>query len=543
MNSLNSSERDDVRNELISRLESRWPRLWLAYCHHQTTRGKPLEWETRPWLIPIYKDDCDRIVIQKSSQIGISEWALCELFVKAKRGRSVMYVLPTEDMVWRFTPRRIGRLLGSVPFYQGAIRMGSKDSNTKKQITLFGTDCHIAGSQATNNFFEIPADLLIVDELDQCNQDNINLALTRLGSATDDEGKAIIAYRMVGNPSVSGRGISEAYQNSDKRQWFVPCGHCGHRQALDWFSHFVNQDDAGDWFLRHNDESDEDAMPVCERCGLPMDRLAAGEWVAQYPDRDVHGYHCSKLFGDGRRGAVIREMFNQFESSLLDQTKLQQFYNQWLGLPYKAEGTGFTREIILRGLDNSYLMPGSERGCTMGADVGSWINVTISKPTDHVGVHRLVYVGRVRDFDDLHRLWYQYGVARGVIDAAPEERLVKDFCKHHPGMYACRYSLGKEAKETVVVDHVKREIKCKRTPTLDELLATWQEGRVVVPNNVESLDGGDFVTQLCAATRYYDDKRQEYVWDEGNQADHYHHAENYRNIAVSHLSGSGLKVM
>jgi len=513
--------------------------MYFAAYHHRTTRGTRLKWGTRSWLIPIYLDDHKQIVIQKSSQIGISEWALCELFSKAHAGQSVMYVLPSEEMVWRFTPRRIGRLLGAVPFYRGAIKTGGKDSNTKKQITLFGTDCHIAGSQSANNFFEIPADLLIVDELDQCNQDNINLALTRLGSSTDAEGRAVLRYRMLGNPSVSGRGITLAYEQSDQRRWLIPCA-CGHKQELDWWTHVVDQDDQGDWFLRHDDESDWDARPVCERCGRPMDRLAQGEWVAAYPDRDVHGYRCSKLFGDGRGGPVLRGMFEQFLVSQYDQTKLQQFHNQWLGMPFKAEGTGFTREIILGAVDDTYSMPFDCKGAVAGVDVGKTLNVMVSTP--QAGHHRIVYIGTVRDFDELHTIWARYGVVRGVIDMMPEERLVRDFCRAHPGAYGCRYSLGKESKDAIVIDHRMREIKCKRTPMLDESLAHWQEGRVTVGRNVEMIDK-DFVPQMTAATRRWDERRQEYVWDEGSLADHYQHADNYRRIASTLYGGGGLTVL
>jgi len=498
-----------------------------------------MKWQGRPWVIPLFLDQSDRIVIQKSSQIGLTEWALCDLFSQAWRGRSVMYVLPTEDMVWRFTPRRIGRLLADVPLYQGAIRQRDKDSNTKRQITLFGTDCHIAGSKATNNFYEVPADVLIVDELDQCDQDNINLALTRLGSSTDDKGHAVVRYRMVGNPSVSGRGISARYDASTRSEWFVPCGHCGHRQTLDWWTHFIEQID-DEWRLRHDDPNDDDARPVCEKCGKPFNRLAAGEWVAAHADRDVVGYHANKLFGDGRGGPVVREIFNQFVSSLLDPSKLQQFYNQWLGMPFKAEGTGFTRDMIIAAIGD-YIMPEECKGTVLGADVGHLIHVVISKPC--AGHHRIVYAGSVHDFDDLHTLWHRFGVARGVIDLAPEERLVRDFCRSHPGAYGCRYSLGKDSKDVLIVDHARREVKTKRTPSLDESYAQWAEGRVSVGKNIESIDKGDFIAHMTAATRFWDDKRAEYVWDEGSLSDHYQHADNYRRIASTMYGGGGLTVL
>ena len=49
------------------------PRLFLAVFHHRTTRGEVMDFVERPFLVPIYKDKSDQIVVQKCSQIGMTD--------------------------------------------------------------------------------------------------------------------------------------------------------------------------------------------------------------------------------------------------------------------------------------------------------------------------------------------------------------------------------------------------------------------------------------------------------------------------------------
>lgn len=509
-------------------------RFTLAVCHGRSTRGGPLTFEDKQWLKAIYRDHANQIVIQKSSQIGISEFVITSMFADAMSGKSVMYVLPTDSMVYDFTPRRIDKLIASDELYQANCKVGAKDSDTKKQKTIFGTPCRIVGSNSEKNFFEFPCDVLIIDELDLCDQANLIFAIDRLGSSMDKSGMARMITRKIGNPSIAGRGINKAYEESDRKEWMIRCEHCGQKQVLDWFANFVAEDDNG-WMLRCDNPDGTDALPLCRECDGTLDRLTLGEWVAQYSDRDVSGYHASQLFGDVRGGPIIRTMFAKFIEAQSDQTELQHFYNQVLGLPFKAVGSGFALDI-LAGCKSECTMPSTVERSVAGVDVGRRLHVHIE--TVESGIRTKVFIGTVPDFDELHGLFARYHVHRAVIDHAPEQHLVEQFCRTHSGCYVCDYNLALENSKPIEIDHAKRQVRTKRTPSLDQSLAHYLEGRVSLPKNFASLDNGDFVKQMCQATRVEREQkisgiiRKVFVWDDAGLPDHHQHADNYARIAA-----------
>ena len=83
-------------------------------------------------------------------------------------------------------------------------------------------------------------------------------------------------------------------------------------------------------------------------------------------------------------------------------------------------------------------------------------------------------------------------------------------------------------------------MRTQRTASLDATLAAYLEGRVDLPMNFQSIDGGDFVKHMLASTRVFDEKKERYEWREGDQADHYMHAENYERIAGTMYGGGSL---
>jgi len=491
--------------------------------------------------VPLYRDNSDKIVVQKSYQIGLTDWALCELFAQASAGRSVLYVLPTDVIVYEFSPRRIDKLIDYSAYLRANYLVGRKDSDSKKQKTLFGTDCHVVGSNNSKNFFEKPCDVLIIDEMDLCVQSNLTFAYDRLGASTDTSGAAREIWRKIGNPSTPGFGINDEYMNSDKKEWLLKCPHCNEWQPLDWFANVIIDEGAGKSTLKdpafagfHTVATGggRDACPVCRRCNKTLNRLATGEWVAEHPDRDVSGYHASKLFGDPRSGRVILDLFLKYLKAQYDPSDLQHFYNQILGVPFTAAGTQFTLDI-LGACAGDYLMPVSAENTVGGCDVGGVLHLHTSTLTN--GIRTKQFVGTCTDWDDLHVKCAQYGIKRGVIDALPEKHAAEEFCRTHRGWYRCFYDLGKNSPDKIRVDHTSRVIHAQRTASLDESFAHWGMGAVVVPKNWRGLDDGDFVKQMCAATRTLVEKPngdKEYVWDEGNKPDHHQHADNYERLAA-----------
>lgn len=528
-------------------IERHWPRLHLAYYTHKTTKGGRLRFYNRPWLVAVYKDGSDRIVIKKSTKTGMSEWAMCDLFLNAQRGLSGMYVLPDRDVRNRFINTRFDALMRKVPEYARHMKLSTKDVDAKGLKNIYGQTWAFVGSGGKSTFYEFNADVMIYDEYDKCDPQALTYGEDRTLGAERD------IYRKLGNPTISGYGIDEEFGNSNKQVWFIRCPHCGEWQTLDWLDNFVRDEGAGNFSLRDPDQvvpspspqsGGSDARACCRRCSRPMDRLSQGEWVAEFPDRDVSGYHVSRLFGfPGNDNAtaprlVIIETFAAWLKAQGNPYRLQRFWNNILGETYRGEGSKFDPDILARCAGN-YLMPNSATGTIAGADVGGRIHLHVS--TLRNGIRTKVFLGYASDWDDLHIKCHQYGIANGVIDAEPEHHACREFVRSHSGWYTCSYDISDKAPEELVVDHVARHVRTKRTASLDQSLQDYLIGRVALPSNYLVVDNGDFVKQMCAATRVQVENakgEKRYVWDEGGKPDHHQHADNYERIAASVCSAS-----
>jgi hypothetical protein len=260
-----------------------------------------------------------------------------------------------------------------------------------------------------------------------------------------------------------------------------------------------------------------------------MDRLSHGEWVAEYPDRPISGYHVNKIFGDGLEGPRMARLFEQFVSAQSNPTDLQRFYNNDLGISYDAAGAKISDAVMDGCSAADYEMPVSAEGTIAGCDVGGRLHVHISRLES--GVRKKVFIGTVRDFEGLSFLCRQYGVVRGVMDAMPETHAAKQFALAHPGWLLCSYYPSDKVND-LKIDYATRTISVDRTQSLDSSFSDYAEKRVQLPKDWRSLDNGEFVKQMKAPTRVFDEDRQRYVWEEGSLADHHRHADNYESIAA-----------
>lgn len=489
-----------------------------------------LDFTNRPWLRLIYKDRADRMVIKKASQVGLTDFAINTTFAHAMRGEAVLYVLPRDKDVYNFTPRRIDKLINSSDFLRANCAVERKASDTKSQKTLFGTDCHFVGSQAAENFYEKPCDVLIIDEFDKCAQDNLPYAYDRLASSDKER------WYKFGNPTILGTGIDKEFDLSDRKHWMLKCPACNEHQVIGWHTHCVDEAEGG-FVLKHPD------APICSKCGKPIDRLMAGEWVAEFPDRDVSGYAVSQLFARVSSENVIAGLLSEFNAARSNPSALQRFYNNVLGEPYRAVGAALSHELLgaCAGeltLAGHNALSGPVIG---GADVGAVIHLHISKIVN--GKRHKVFIGHCQTFEELARLSKQYGVQRGVIDALPEKHKVAEFLAANHRWFCCYYNLEAGNKSAIEIDHRTRTVRTNKTASCDETYATWVAGQVVLPVNWQGLDGGDFLDQMLAPTRIYvehatDSSKDRWEWREGSKADHHFHADNYERIAAD-LYGRG----
>lgn len=243
----------------------------FALNHHQNTRGERMDFTHYPHIRELYNSVARVIVLQGSVQSFKSEWAVVDQLSCAHAGLSVFFVLPKYEMRTTYVQNRINRPCETVGEYKRIVGESFFDSVA---IKSFGKGViKYVGSNVLADFKEFPADCIFVEEVDECDQENVEYALDRLRASKYQ------FRRYLGNPKLKGKGINAFFEESDQREWTVPCKSCGAFHELDWFEVVVRDitDADGnvvDYVLRDEDWEvgcGRDIRCICPDCGGELD--------------------------------------------------------------------------------------------------------------------------------------------------------------------------------------------------------------------------------------------------------------------------------
>jgi hypothetical protein len=512
-------------------LHKNYPVLWTGIFAHRTHKNRALSFDRRKYLIHLYKNKNPNINVMKSTQCGVSEWLIVKAWNRAEHGRGVFYVLPTYNLKNTFVKDRFDRSIEYSNYYR-SFQLATKEFIVSESSTLkhIGRgSINFVGSNSSVAFTSYAGDVAIIDEEDECDQENLKMTPERLSDCPDPE------FYRVGNPKVSGVGIDHQYSISTRMKWGFKCDKCNHWIMPDFFVHLVTHEGENDYVLADREwtrDSERDIYMICDKCHRPVNKFADGEWIPEQKS-DIDGYHISKLFS----GAVTNKyMIERFTDGLSDETAMQRFYNGDLGLPHTSKGAKIDYDMLDDCIEQ-YTMPNRCKDvCTMGVDVGSKLHVRINQIL-HNGQDRAVYIGAVNELSDIVELLTRYNVKCGIIDALPELRIAKQFTKLGKGFFRCQY---KETNKDLI-DRKNKTITVDRTSSLDNIKAKINIKTQILPRNARSLlpllqdtkgsKVSEYYFHMCASTRVFDEKRNKYIWVEGSKADHLFHAENYCNIA------------
>lgn len=483
---------------------------WAALVPEPKTGA--LDFARFPYQRELYESGVDdrEIVVMKSTQVGVSShmfrWALFQADV---RGRTGVYVFPTRRDMDSFTSGRVQRVIEHSDYLR--MRRRPRDPSSRDLITIGKGQLYFRGSEAQRGLDSIDADLLIFDEYDTLNHENIPDAERRVSGPLSAG-----LIRRVGVPSTPGWGISSLYDASDQRRWRVKCRACGEDQAITF---------------EENIDTDR-GLRVCRRCRKELD-VASGLWVADFPSRDVRGYHVTRLIApDADVPAIIAA------SRRTTRAERHVFRTKDLGLPDEEPGARLSRSVIERAQDlgGGYLMPHSYTGdnvVTMGVDVASArdLNVRVSERLSDA-VKRCLFVGTVPDFEDLDVLMRRYGVHMAAVDHAPEGRLALGLVARFPGRaYRVSYNTttAPNGTEGPSISEEDRLFTVPRTGALDEVMAMLRDGRNVLPRDLPA----DYFKHLQAPLRVTEmtQNGRQRVFYRSSGPDDYAHAEAYDDAA------------
>ena len=469
----------------------------------------------------------------KGAQTGATEALVLRTLHGMIYGRypaGALYLFPTRDDVKDFSKARFDPLIELNPAINKYVQ--NTDAQNIKQIGrgflyLRGARVtkNVGGSKKSSSQLKsIPVDRVVFDERDEMDDDMVELARERVSHSLIKE---IIS---LGTPTIPDYGIDKLYQASDQRVWMIKCVKCNKYTCLEL--EFPG-------CIRRN--GDGTATRVCIHCGTEI-YPHNGEWVSQYPTRSLVGWWISQLNSLYVDPAYILDLYEDPPNG-----NLSEVMNSKLGRAYiPAENRLTSGEVYACcGPDPSLLK--HEGPCCMGVDVGN--------PTLHVVVGhkktrhniKVIWMGRVSSFNDLHDIAQRYGVKSAVIDLKPEIRKVREFQAAETfSVFGCDYvetRLGMTAW-----DEKDRIIKCNRTEVCDQSHDFFiVPGKLELPRRHQELD--QFAKEVCNIAKVLEEDS-----DTGARVyrykklgpDHYRHAVNYMILAserVGSISDSKLIAM
>jgi hypothetical protein len=522
----------EIRAELERRRALQLDALTWTEAHRPKIHGQ--DFVLPEPLRHVYADRSREVVVTKAAQVMVSEWAISLAFwcadTRAGGRGNVLYVFPAIAQLGDFVRARIDTAIEESPYLAERVRpvrglqpelATAKSADNVGLKRIGNAFIYFRGSNAKAGLISVDADLVVYDEVDRLTEGTLSLGAERLGSS-------LLGWqRYLSTPTYPEIGIDALWLRSTRNRWMVVCPGCSHEQSLSFPEN-----------LR------EDGAVICAACHAPLAHLGLpGRWIAERPDAELVGYHVSKFLSpraDMRK--LARTGYAILRREVTDATKVQEFWNQGLGVPHAPQGGQLSRAEIEACRADYSLGDWVPTGCTMGVDVGAKLHVRVNSER-YGGTPRAAFIGSVHGFSDLDGLMRRFDVSRCVVDAEPEHHSARQFASRWPGrVWLCRYpnTSNWPHAEPAVFDDDEQVVSAHRTLTLDAAFARIRERRIELPREV--MDVPEYAEQIMAPVRVIEkDARGNPIakYVEGGKADHFAHAENYAMIAGLAASGAG----
>lgn len=476
--------------------------------------GRPFRFEGHEYLRTLFDDVCPHIVMSKAAQVGGTVYGIFRSLHACLNGLNVIYFFPTRTDVLEFSKSRVGPLLADNAFLAKMMR----DTDTAGLKRIGDAHLYFRGMQSTVGMKSVPADMVVFDELDEVTPEARSLAMERVAHS---DYKRVIE---LSNPSLPGYGIDEQYEKSDQRHWTLKCSCCGAWTALD-----------REFPTRRNEEvkiirphPDGTWYRACVHCGAELD-LAAGEWVADYPDRKIHGYRISQLFSSK---VDPGEILHEYRTSRF----LDRFYNLKIGVPYADLERRVDVPTVLSLCEASSRMPEQRRIHAMGVDTGKDLHVVILARDwyDQLPME-LIHLEACQNFEELDRLMRRFQVERCVIDGLPETHSTRAFAERNDDVYLSFFSETQAG--SAHWDPKDHKVIVNRTEALDASRALLREKKLILPAVTPQIE--EFARHIAADAKILDEdektgaRRYRYVKSGTN---HYSFALTYALMAARGMS-------
>ena len=290
--------------------------------------------------------------------------------------KDLLCVLPTLELRDRSFNPRLAKMLDESPALAGIVTGASRNKANRGDLMEYGARSRVikAGANSPDSLRSDHLPYVICDEVDAFPWDvggeGDPMTLIENRQRTFSRAKTYL----VSTPTKEGASrITQQYERSDMRRYYVPCPHCGEFQHLEWggkerphglkFRRAPQVDGEQDHF---RDATKMIAAPaqviaawyVCRECGAEIgeehkpDMLAKGRWIAARPSVKHHrGYHINALYAPVGLGLSWVKIAQKWIDAQGDSAELKAFANTYLGEVFREEGDSIENVSLISRLE------------------------------------------------------------------------------------------------------------------------------------------------------------------------------------------------
>jgi len=343
----------------------------------EKTSAMPGQWKTSttPYLrgvMDAFNDpNIEEIIFVKPTQVGGTEALMNMLgYCIDQDPSSALVVYPTLDLAEYASELRIQPMVGLCRSLKDKYFINSK----RLELQFDGMFVALSGANSPASLAARACRYLLLDEEDKF---PANAGKEADPSKLAEERTKTYAYNRkifrASTPTFKSGKIWKAYEAADERRsFFVPCPHCGHKQTLKFTQIKWPKGSSAE-------EARELAYYECNKCvgrisdSYKISMLRAGKWEADEksdrPPRKV-GFRINTLYSPWVRfGDIAYEFLKSKDFPEL----LQNFINSWLAKPWE-ETRQRTDADVVKERQSEYeagVVPPNIIGLTAGADVQS----------------------------------------------------------------------------------------------------------------------------------------------------------------------------
>jgi len=320
---------------------SEWADHYRALSQRASAEPGPWRTDRTPYLREIM--DClspscpiERVVFMKAGQIGGTECGNNWIgYVIHQAPGPMMAIQPTVEMAKRNSRQRIDPLIEESEVLRKLVSdPRSRDSaNTVLTKEFPGGVLVMTGANSAVGLRSMAARYLFLDEADaypgdvENEGDPVTLATARTRTFARRK------IYLCSTPKITGISrIEAAFEESDRRQYWVPCPACKEPQILKFAQ------------LRWPKGKPVRAVYICEHCGREIQNhqkpwmLEQGQWRRSAEgDGKTAGFHLSSLYSPVGWFSWA-DAAAQFETAQKDPAQLQVFVNTVLGETWAQRG-------------------------------------------------------------------------------------------------------------------------------------------------------------------------------------------------------------